>query len=981
MGETLEADASAVGDPDGPLALEFSYQWLGDLSPIAGAKSQTYTLTENEIGKTIRVRANYIDGLGAPVYVASGETEIVNVGICGRTTEVQTAILDDIAGISDCAKVTDSHLAAITDGMDVTLGSSVKAGDFHGLTGLTAFGLDTGQLTSLPVGMFTDLSNVTYMEMYGEQLTTLPAGAFDGLTSLTLFSLAARQLTALPVGVFDPLTNLTQVGFAANLRTLPDGIFDQLTELKSLSLRLRGTQLTSMPGGIFDQLTNLISLHLITPSTGLPDGIFDQLTNLTTLSLGGTQLTSLPDGIFDRLTKLTTLDLGGPIPGGTQLTMLPEGINRLTNLTQLDLSGNQLSTIPDNLFSGLSSLTELKLYNNAVNTLSLTVSLEKVGNDKFKAVAPSGAPFDIVLPVSVTNGTINGGATALTIPTGSVESGTLTVFGTTFAVTVDISDLPELPADTDRFGRLHSGYALAKSADLPLTFTNLGGATFTPVCDRTPQVRDEIVEQSQVSACGAVTEGHLGAITGLGLGIITILGETAGEEITTLQSGDFDGLTGLTTLYVSGEQLSSIPAGVFDDLISLETLFLTGNFSSLPGGVFDGLTGLTKLFLTGNFSSLPDGVFDKLTGLTTLSVAGNFSSLPDRIFDKLTGLTALVVFVGKLNSLPDGVFHKLTGLNTLLVGGSFSRLPDGVFDGLTSLTVLELTGNLDLSGITSLAGLEELDLDVDPLLLTVSLEQVGQGQFKAVVPTGAPFAMVLPITVASGSISGGAASVTVPVGSVESDTLTVTRTPGTTAAVTVDIGILPGLPTDHSGYSFAKSADLPLEVIRGTTGGQTSTDFNGDGATDFADFFLFIDAYGGTDARFDLDGSGTVDFVDFFKFIDTFDQPGQAKLVALAREMLGLPDGPELRQNTPNPFNSETVISWFLLEPGPARVEVFALTGQRVAMLHHGPSKAGYHRVYWDGRDDRGRPLASGVYLYRLVTTENVQARKLTLLR
>ena len=167
----------------------------------------------------------------------------------------------------------------------------------------------------------------------------------------------------------------------------------------------------------------------------------------------------------------------------------------------------------------------------------------------------------------------------------------------------------------------------------------------------------------------------------------------------------------------------------------------------------------------------------------------------------------------------------------------------------------------------------------------------------------------------------------------------------------------------------------------GQASGQTTTDFNGDGKTDFVDFFLFADAYGGTDSRFDLDGSGTVDFVDFFRFVDAFDQPGQAKLLALAQEMLGLPSESELQQNAPNPFNSETVISWFLLEPGPVRLEVFSLTGQRVAVLHRGSDKPGRHRLHWDGRDDEGRPLASGVYLYRLVTGEAVSTRKLTLLR
>ena len=116
--------------------------------------------------------------------------------------------------------------------------------------------------------------------------------------------------------------------------------------------------------------------------------------------------------------------------------------------------------------------------------------------------------------------------------------------------------------------------------------------------------------------------------------------------------------------------------------------------------------------------------------------------------------------------------------------------------------------------------------------LTVSLEKVADGQFKAVVPTGAPFAMELPLTVTNGSIRGGATSITITVGSVESGTFTVTRTPGTTASVTVDITTLPELPTHtnaigdklHQGYTFVKSTDLPLEVIGGTNNAPVFTD-------------------------------------------------------------------------------------------------------------------------------------------------------------
>ena len=147
------------------------------------------------------------------------------------------------------------------------------------------------------------------------------------------------------------------------------------------------------------------------------------------------------------------------------------------------------------------------------------------------------------------------------------------------------------------------------------------------------------------------------------------------------------------------------------------------------------------------------------------------------------------------------------------------------------------------------------------------------------------------------------------------------------------------------------------------------------------DFSLFADAFGSSDLRFDLDANGTVDFADFFLFAEAADESEQDQLFALAKELIGLPEGAQLYQNAPNPFNSQTVFSYFLLTPGPMRLEVFTLSGQRVAVLSTGLQQAGRHRLAWDGRDNEGRPLASGVYLYRLVAVEGVLTRKLILLR
>ena len=168
--------------------------------------------------------------------------------------------------------------------------------------------------------------------------------------------------------------------------------------------------------------------------------------------------------------------------------------------------------------------------------------------------------------------------------------------------------------------------------------------------------------------------------------------------------------------------------------------------------------------------------------------------------------------------------------------------------------------------------------------------------------------------------------------------------------------------------SFAVTAD------EGTLSSATSTtDANGRAATK-----LTLGSESGTNTvEAAVEGLRSVTFTatgEKSALASLFDAFGSGKRASL-------PDRTQLLQNAPNPFNSQTVLSYFLLEPGPARLEVFSLTGQRVAVLHQGSQQAGYHRLHWDGRDAAGHPVASGAYLYRLVTDDAVLTRKLILLR
>jgi len=94
-----------------------------------------------------------------------------------------------------------------------------------------------------------------------------------------------------------------------------------------------------------------------------------------------------------------------------------------------------------------------------------------------------------------------------------------------------------------------------------------------------------------------------------------------------------------------------------------------------------------------------------------------------------------------------------------------------------------------------------------------------------------------------------------------------------------------------------------------------------------------------------------------------------------------LPRLPRLFQNYPNPFNPVTHIRFSLLNPAPVRLALYNLAGQCIATLLEGPFLTGQHEVTWDGKDAKGKSVASGVYLYRLETSEFMQTRKMMLIR
>ncbi len=96
---------------------------------------------------------------------------------------------------------------------------------------------------------------------------------------------------------------------------------------------------------------------------------------------------------------------------------------------------------------------------------------------------------------------------------------------------------------------------------------------------------------------------------------------------------------------------------------------------------------------------------------------------------------------------------------------------------------------------------------------------------------------------------------------------------------------------------------------------------------------------------------------------------------------INAPEEYELLQNYPNPFNPTTTISYSLKEEADVKLVVYNMLGQEVATLVDRRESAGYKSVVWCSKDNNNSPLASGVYIYRIVAGNFTQIKKMVMVK
>ena len=94
-----------------------------------------------------------------------------------------------------------------------------------------------------------------------------------------------------------------------------------------------------------------------------------------------------------------------------------------------------------------------------------------------------------------------------------------------------------------------------------------------------------------------------------------------------------------------------------------------------------------------------------------------------------------------------------------------------------------------------------------------------------------------------------------------------------------------------------------------------------------------------------------------------------------------LPDQFGLAQNYPNPFNPSTSISFSVPNATNVTLEVFNILGEKVATPFNGMATTGIKEVIWDGRNESGKSVASGIYFYRMQANDFEKTYKMVLMK
>jgi len=188
----------------------------------------------------------------------------------------------------------------------------------------------------------------------------------------------------------------------------------------------------------------------------------------------------------------------------------------------------------------------------------------------------------------------------------------------------------------------------------------------------------------------------------------------------------------------------------------------------------------------------------------------------------------------------------------------------------------------------------------------------------------------------------------------------------------------------ESPYTLTVTGDIPASGPQL----QSYNVYRSESAGAFASGQVVANVAAGTTVFDDTDLLPNTFFYQVTALYDLGESPPSNEVSAVVTSVAdrpeSLPADYALEQNYPNPFNPSTVIAYAIPvfhKGGNVTLEIYNTLGQKVRTLVNRRQTPGVYQVQWDGKDDAGRPVTSGLYVYRLKAGSFVQVRKMLFIK
>ncbi len=709
-------------------------------------------------------------------------------GICDRTLKIQVAIVESLntagrnsAGVNnglsgdiadECQNVTASLLQTVTilrpaqrPGL-----TSLKSGDFAGLTGLTTLDLQNHEISELPADIFDGLDAVTDLRFSNNDIEDLPAGVFSGLPAVQILVGSGNRLTHFKADWFDGFQGFqsgnTRLEFVGNrittidadtlegmaglqrfyfsynkIRSLPSGLFKGVAAMRFVSLHFN--DLETLPAGLFDRLTADGTVGSNTTLTrvnvsdnnlrSLPSGIFDNLAGLQQVRLHNNSLTSLPSGIFDNNAGLYEVWLSH-----NQLRSLPRGLfNNNPSLFYLHMNDNRIASLDGVGLDNKAGLLNFHLHNNALTQFPDAFVTSFV--DDTNEASPNNCMLRFTFdnnPLSevwIQSGKLSDVLTAFGRRTGGCEAlGAQASLKYAYRLGVGGIDL-----DVEVTGRDKTAWQLLlddfAATDryqviFDFSFGWSGLEVDSTVIDALPTTL-EVLKIQDARFDSTVTGASFAGFTKTTSSIAQYFFRRPNDPILSIDfipTTDLPSLPGLQVLTLDNVGLAGDGSRILTGLpvSTMRILAVTNNprFNQIPAGV-KSLTNLIGLDLKSNgIDSLDANGLEGLSDLLFLSVEDNdIATVHEDSFNGLSALRTLLMDDNEIAMLPGDLFSGLSALRDLhLTDNELLGLPSGLFSGVTTLRSIGLQSN---PGAPFQIGVSVVDDTTDPTMKQLHIRE------------------------------------------------------------------------------------------------------------------------------------------------------------------------------------------------------------------------------------------------------------------